>query len=56
MASEAETELSDQAIYQGLLSTQIRLVKCFSLMTSAIGMAAQPVLFMKAQVRRFLIG
>jgi len=38
----AETE---QEIYNGILSTQIKLVKTFSLTTSFIGMAVQPVLW-----------
>lgn len=40
----------DLAIYKGILSTQIKLVKTFSLMTSAIGLAFQPVLFVNVQV------
>ena len=35
----------EQEIYNGILSTQIKLVKTFSLTTSCIGMAAQPVLW-----------
>ncbi len=38
------------AIYKGILSTQIKLVKGFSLMTSVIGLAFQPVLYYQAQV------
>jgi len=36
---------SEQEIYNGILSTQIKLVKTFSLTTSFIGMAVQPVLW-----------
>lgn len=36
---------ADQEIYQGILSTQIKLVKTFSLMTSCIGLAFQPILY-----------
>ena len=36
---------TDQEIYNGILSTQIKLVKTFSLTTSMIGMAVQPVLW-----------
>jgi len=39
------TEDHDQEIYQGILATQIKLVKTFSLMTSCIGLAFQPVLY-----------
>jgi len=41
----SNTEDHDQEIYQGILSTQIKLVKTFSLMTSCIGLAFQPVLY-----------
>merc|ERR1712183_400748 len=34
----------DREIYNGILSTQIKLVKGFSLTTSCIGLACQPVL------------
>jgi len=37
----------DQEIYNGILATQIKLVKAFSLTTSCIGLACQPVLLMK---------
>ena len=37
----------DDTIYQGILSTQIKLVKGFSLTTSAIGISCQPLLFMQ---------
>jgi len=36
---------SEKEIYNGILSTQIKLVKTFSLTTSFIGMAVQPVLW-----------
>ena len=36
----------DQTIYQGILSAQIKLVKGFSLTTSFISIACQPVLLM----------
>ena len=36
---------TEEEIYNGILSTQIKLVKSFSLMTSCIGMAFQPVLY-----------
>ena len=36
----------DQTIYQGILSAQIKLVKGFSLTTSFISIACQPVLMM----------
>ena len=39
-------------IYRGILSTQIKLVKGFSLTTSVIGLAFQPVLYVHAQVTR----
>jgi len=35
----------EQEIYNGILSTQIKLVKTFSLTTSCIGLAVQPVLW-----------
>jgi transmembrane protein 70 len=35
----------DKEIYSGILSTQIKLVKSFSLTTSFIGMACQPILY-----------
>jgi len=35
----------DKEIYSGILSTQIKLVKTFSLTTSCIGMACQPLLY-----------
>lgn len=43
------TQEHDETIYQGILSTQIKLVKGFSLMTSAIGMSCQPLLFYHMQ-------
>jgi len=36
---------TEQEIYNGILSTQIKLVKTFSLTTSCIGLAVQPVLW-----------
>jgi len=39
------SQTADQEIYQGILSTQIKLVKTFSLMTSCIGLAFQPILY-----------
>merc|ERR1719412_2801956 len=38
------TKEHDQTIYQGILTTQLKLVKGFSLMTSAIGLSCQPIL------------
>ncbi|TRY61265.1 hypothetical protein TCAL_07457 [Tigriopus californicus] len=35
----------EKAIYHGILATQIKLVKGFSLTTSAIGLSCQPVLY-----------
>eukprot|EP00095_Tigriopus_kingsejongensis_P006749 maker-scaffold1404_size42976-snap-gene-0.11 protein:Tk06749 transcript:maker-scaffold1404_size42976-snap-gene-0.11-mRNA-1 annotation:"GK24268" len=35
----------DKAVYRGILSTQIKLVKGFSLTTSLIGLSCQPVLY-----------
>ncbi|XP_023327733.1 transmembrane protein 70 homolog, mitochondrial [Eurytemora carolleeae] len=35
----------EQEIYSGILSTQIKLVKSFSLGTSMIGLACQPILY-----------
>ena len=43
------TEEHDKTIYQGILSAQIKLVKGFSLTTSFIGIACQPVLLMQMQ-------
>lgn len=37
----------EKTIYKGILATQIKLVKTFSLMTSVIGLACQPVLIMR---------
>ena len=39
-----QTADPDREIYNGILSTQIKLVKGFSLTTSCIGLACQPVL------------
>ena len=44
---EENFEEHEQTIYKGILATQIKLVKSFSLMTSIIGLSCQPVLFMK---------
>merc|ERR1712034_143831 len=41
-------ENSEKEIYKGILSTQIKLVKGFSLMTSCIGLGVQPVLLTHA--------
>ena len=43
-----DEEASEQAIYKGLLSAQIRVVKGFSLMTSVIGLSCQPILYYHA--------
>ena len=40
------TKEHDETIYQGILSTQIKLVKAFSLTTSAIRIGCQPILWM----------
>jgi len=40
-----KTEDPEKEIYNGILSTQIKLVKSFSLMTSFIGIAFQPILY-----------
>jgi len=37
----------EMTIYQGILSTQIKLVKSFSLMTSVIGLGCQPLIYLK---------
>lgn len=39
----------EHEIYQGILSTQIKLVKTFSLTTSLIGLASQPLIYYKIQ-------
>merc|ERR1712043_28710 len=41
---EETVEEHEQTIYKGILSTQIKLVKSFSLLTSAIGLSCQPFL------------
>merc|ERR1712141_519562 len=46
---EETIEEHEQSIYKGLLSTQIKLVKSFSLMTSAIGLSCQPILLYQLQ-------
>ena len=43
------TKEHDQTVYQGILTTQIKLVKGFSLMTSAIGLSCQPILLLNMQ-------
>jgi len=40
-----ESKEAEKEIYNGILSTQIKLVKSFSLMTSFIGIAFQPILY-----------
>ena len=40
-----ESKEAGKEIYNGILSTQIKLVKSFSLMTSFIGIAFQPILY-----------
>lgn len=37
-----------QEVYHGILSTQVRMVKVFSLSTSCLGLMMQPLLFQKA--------
>jgi len=44
---EETVEEHEKTIYKGILSTQIKLVKSFSLLTSAIGLSCQPLLLMK---------
>ena len=43
------TQEHDETIYQGILATQIKLVKGFTLMTSAIGLSCQPILYLQLQ-------
>ena len=50
--NEETVEEHEQTIYKGILSTQIKLVKTFSLLTSAIGLSCQPILLYQIQVRR----
>ncbi|XP_040567903.1 transmembrane protein 70 homolog, mitochondrial [Lepeophtheirus salmonis] len=45
----SNTVAEEKEIYKGILSTQIKLVKSFSLMTSGIGLACQPVIFLQMQ-------
>jgi len=40
-------EEHEMTVYRGILSTQIKLVKSFSLMTSVIGLSCQPLLYLK---------
>merc|ERR1712168_352107 len=44
---EESFEEHELTIYRGILATQIKMVKSFSLMTSLIGLSCQPLLFMK---------
>jgi len=46
---EESVEEHEQTIYKGILSAQIKLVKSFSLMTSAIGLSCQPFLLYQVQ-------
>merc|ERR1712142_711167 len=47
-AKEEETfEEHEMTVYRGILSTQIKLVKSFSLMTSVTGLSCQPLLYLK---------
>ena len=43
------TEEHDRTIYEGILATQVKMVKGFSLTTSIIGMCSQPLLMMQMQ-------
>ena len=49
--TEETFEEHEQTIYKGILSAQIKLVKSFSLMTSAIGLSCQPILLYQLQVK-----
>ena len=42
-------EEHEKTIYQGILSTQIKLIKGFSLSTSMIGLCSQPIFIMQMQ-------
>lgn len=44
---EESFEEHEKTVYKGILATQIKLVKSFSLMTSLIGISCQPLLFLK---------
>merc|ERR1712243_230688 len=44
---EESFEEHEMTIYRGILSTQIKMVKSFSFLTSLIGLSCQPLLFMK---------
>lgn len=46
----------DDEIYRGILATQIKLVKGFSLTTSLISLSCQPVLYYSLQVIHLLVG
>ena len=48
-------EEHEQTIYKGILSTQIKLVKTFSLLTSGIGLSCQPILLYQLQVCSLVI-
>ncbi|XP_074605439.1 transmembrane protein 70 homolog, mitochondrial [Brevipalpus obovatus] len=39
----------NQIVYQGLLAKKIKVIKWFSLSTSAISLMAQPIIYLKAQ-------
>jgi len=43
--NNTKPEDAEKEIYNGILSTQIKLVKSFSLMTSVIGLTFQPILY-----------
>lgn len=47
-ASSNQSQKTDIEVYYGNLTTQIRAVKFFSLLTSVTGLAAQPLLIQKA--------
>jgi len=42
LKEEETVEEHEETIYKGILSTQIKLVKSFSLLTSVIGLSCQP--------------
>lgn len=47
--TEETLEEHETTIYKGILSTQIKLVKSFSLLTSAIGLSCQPMFLYQIQ-------
>jgi len=47
LENEETFEEHEMTVYRGILSTQIKLVKSFSLMTSVIGLSCQPLLYLK---------